>query len=106
AGDLSEKASARPRLVAVPAPVEEPARAAAPQPLAARPVDGVWNVGELERLVRERGSQVASETREEWSLYVRYLRDFAASDGTLPATFDWLVSDVFASALEPVRLAS
>ena len=40
---------------------------------------------------------------DEWHAYVFYLRDYAAADGTLPASFEPLVEDVFAELLTAPR---
>ena len=56
-----------------------------------------WNLNELEQMVRAHGD-VPPERAEERQTYLRLLRDHAAVDGTLPASFDGLLYDVFAGA--------
>jgi hypothetical protein len=56
---------------------------------------GRWNLRSLEALVRDAGDVEASQ-REQWTSYLYFLREHAESDGTLPRSFDSLVSDVFA----------
>jgi hypothetical protein len=75
---------------------EEPT-AAAPEalPEAAAPVAPArFNVEVLAALVEQRGAEFP-ERLEEWRWYVLSLRDVAATSGTLPATVDNLVQDVF-----------
>jgi capsular polysaccharide biosynthesis protein len=89
---------------------EEAARAAAAQPEPALPgvplyradaapangaARGHWNLTELERLVEERGREFP-ERIDEWASYLFFLRDYAEPDGSVPASFDWLIEDEFA----------
>ncbi len=56
---------------------------------------GHWNLTELERLVEERGREFP-ERIDEWASYLFFLRDYAEPDGSVPASFDWLIEDEFA----------
>ena len=58
-----------------------------------------WNLWELERLARERAGEDPARD-EEWAYLLMYLREFASSDGVLPADFDALVRESFAAAFE------
>ena len=49
----------------------------------------------LERLVEERGGSFPTGG-DEWTSYLFFLREYAESDGTVPASFDWLIEDEFA----------
>lgn len=100
-------------LIASPEPLdpspaeEEPSeRAAEPEPRrrrifteprpAAEPASGLdreWNLWELER--RARAHAGADAVPEEWAAILMYLREFARSDGALPAQFDSLVRESF-----------
>jgi capsular polysaccharide biosynthesis protein len=77
----------------VPAPVpvavdEQPA-----QPVPAG--NGRWNLFTLQRLVDEHGAEYPEHV-EEWSSYLYFLREYAEPDGTVPASFDWLIEETFA----------
>ena len=77
---------------------EEPEPEPQPEPAPAPPVAsaGGWTLHALETLVDARTQAGASAAqREEWSTYLYLLREHAAADGTLPASFDGLVKDVF-----------
>lgn len=52
-----------------------------------------WNLWELER--RARAHAGADAVPEEWAAILMYLREFARSDGALPAQFDSLVRESF-----------
>jgi capsular polysaccharide biosynthesis protein len=56
---------------------------------------GHWNLTDLERLVDERGREFP-ERIDEWASYLFFLRDYAEPDGSVPASFDWLIEDEFA----------
>jgi capsular polysaccharide biosynthesis protein len=56
---------------------------------------GHWNLTALERLVEERGREFP-ERIDEWASYLFFLRDYAEPDGSVPASFDWLIEDEFA----------
>jgi len=86
----------------VPAPVPAPA---APAPAAPPPgeaaVDeqsGRWNLLVLERLINERAGEFPRRV-DEWSSYLYYLREYAEPDGSVPASFDWLIQDTFSELL-------
>jgi len=72
--------------------------AAMPEPEAQPGEPGAWRIEELERLVSDRGPQYP-EKIEEWRYYVHFLREQAAPDGTLPASFDYLIDETFAEIL-------
>jgi len=59
---------------------------------------GAWRIEELERLVSDRGLEYPDKI-EEWRYYVHFLREQAAPDGTLPASFDYLIDETFAEIL-------
>jgi hypothetical protein len=61
---------------------------------------GMWDLETLERLVDHSGDRHADRI-DEWRYYLLYLRGHASPDGRLPASFDWLVAEVFAELLEP-----
>jgi hypothetical protein len=85
-----------------PAAEPEPAAQAEPERVVALPVAQTpreWNLWELERLARERGSGDV-ERDEERSYLLMYLRDFANPEGTLPVDFDLLVRESFAELIE------
>jgi hypothetical protein len=71
-----------------PAPVE-----AAPAPAPA--ANGRYNLLTLEKLVEERQHEFPDRA-DDWTSYLFFLREHAAADGTVPATFDWLIQDTFA----------
>jgi hypothetical protein len=100
----------QPTLVAVPPPPPEPEPepepVQEPEPqvvsLAVRR-DGPreWNLWELERLARDHaGDDVARD--EERSFLLMYLREFANSEGMLPADFDGVVRESFGDVLDAV----
>jgi hypothetical protein len=87
---LREAAAAPPE----PAPEPEPEPEQQPQPPAPRA--GGWTLQALQTLTADRTHAGASAAQqEEWSTYLFLLREHAAADGTLPASFDGLVNDVF-----------
>jgi hypothetical protein len=53
----------------------------------------------LESLVRAQENPDPTK-QEEWSTYLYFLRQHAASDGTLPSSFDALVTDVFGDLID------
>ena len=96
-----ERAAALQRL---PEPEPEPALVPAGLPgvplyLADAPLNGAarghWNLLELQRLVDQRGGEFP-ERMDEWLSYLFFLREYAEPDGTVPASFDWLIEDEFA----------
>ena len=86
----------QPEPAAEPQPEPEPAPAEPPPAAAPTGLAGAWTLGALETLTRERSDAGASEEqKDEWSTYLFLLREHADADGTLPASFDQLVNDVF-----------
>jgi len=85
-----------------PAPGPEPTPPPEPAPVAVAADRGEWNIAELERLVRDHGAEFPNR-REEWEIYLESIREYAAPDGQLPATLDWLVWDTFGDVLEHAR---
>jgi outer membrane biosynthesis protein TonB len=86
-----------PSLAVVPAPEPQPEPEPAPEPnvVEFRPAEPrEWNVWDLERRARERAGLDAARD-EEWSYLLRYLRDFASPEGTLPRDFDPLIRESF-----------
>jgi capsular polysaccharide biosynthesis protein len=80
-------------------PEPEPVRPVlAADPAAPRPAiadGGSYNLLRLERLVEERSADFPDKA-EEWASYLYFLREYAAPDGSVPASFDWLIQDTFA----------
>jgi hypothetical protein len=62
-------------------------------------VTGAWNLGELRRLVEERGAPFPEDRVELWQSYLLFLQEHAGPDGTLPSSFDALVEDEFRELL-------
>jgi hypothetical protein len=75
-----------------PPPVAPPPPAA---PVAGPAGDGRYNLLQLEKLVEEKQGEFPDRAAD-WTSYLFFLREYAASDGTVPATFDWLIQDTFA----------
>jgi hypothetical protein len=71
-----------------------------PRPVAAlsAPILGRWTIDELEHAVAERRADQPARV-EEWNTYLYFLREHAGADGTLPRSFDSLVSDIFGDIL-------
>lgn len=80
----------------VPAPAPEPAFD--PEPATAVTRAGAWNIHDLQHAVDAR-ADASLEQAEEWRTYLFFLRQHAASDGSLPPQFDGLVLDVFGELL-------
>ncbi len=83
-----------------PAPVETPVEAPVAAAPAAAPVpepagDGRYNLLTLEKLVEAKQDEFPDRA-DDWTSYLYFLREYAAADGTVPATFDWLIQDTFA----------
>ena len=76
-----------------PEPEPEPVRAPPPVPVVAG--DGHYNLLALERLVEEHRREFP-EKSDEWASYLFFLREHAATDGRVPASFDALIQDTFA----------
>jgi hypothetical protein len=92
AAELEERSAAPPvwqPVAAVPPPPPLPANVSE---LPQRP--GQWNLNELSRLVEERG-QEHPDRQDEWQSYLFFLRSYAEPDGTIPASFDWLIEEQF-----------
>ena len=87
-------------LEARPEPEPEPVREPEPRPTAAVEPDrnGHYNLVTLEGLVEHRGREFPDRA-EEWTSYLFFLRDYAAPDGSLPDSFDALISDTFSELL-------
>ncbi len=81
-----------------PEPLPEPPPEPLPGPPAAVGGPGAYNLLALERLVEERRNG-HPERAEEWATYLFFLREHAAPDGTVPASFDWLIEDTFGEIL-------
>jgi capsular polysaccharide biosynthesis protein len=75
-------------------PAELRAEAAPPEPRR----DGEYNLNALERLVAER-RDAFPDRLEEWESYLFFLREHASSDGSLPASVDWLIQETFSEIL-------
>lgn len=96
------------RLVAVPEPEPEPARAPELEPepgraavvhLDARGLEPrEWNLWDLEHAARTAAGDDAARD-EERSFLLMYLREYAGPDGSLPVSFDALVRDAFGDLL-------
>jgi DNA repair exonuclease SbcCD ATPase subunit len=102
-GELETEARslAEQRAAAAAARPPEPEPAPEPEPDAAPPAEGArgrYNVVRLEHLVEE-GAERIPERAAELRSYVFFLRDHADVDGNLPATFDYLVEEVFEDVL-------
>jgi hypothetical protein len=82
-----------------PEPEPEPEPAVAYLPLNEDPRE--WNLWELERATRDHATDDIAKN-EERAYLLMYLREFAGSDGTLPADFDGLVRDAFGDLLRAV----
>lgn len=76
------------------------AAAAAPEPVSipTNGAAGTYSLAVLEELVARRGGE-HPEKLEEWQSYLFFLRDYATSDGRIPASFDWLIADTFSELL-------
>ena len=74
----------------------------APEPPPAATVradrDGHYNLVNLEGLVERRRGEFPDQA-EAWTSYLFFLRDYAAPDGSLPDSFDALISDTFSELL-------
>ncbi len=57
--------------------------------------DGRYNLVALEHLVEKRRRDFPHKA-DEWSSYLYFLREYADADGSVPATFDWLIQETFA----------
>jgi hypothetical protein len=97
--DLTRRAAelaAREREAARPGPPEpEPEREPGPTPAPPAAPGERYNLLELERLVEARAAEFPHRAQE-WSSYLFFLREHAAADGSVPASFDGLIADAFA----------
>jgi uncharacterized protein involved in exopolysaccharide biosynthesis len=97
AAELDAKAQAPPPR---PPPELEPEPPPAPaQPEPVPTADGAYRLERLESIVAAREADFP-ERASEWHAYLFFLRDHAASDGTIPAHFEYLIEEVFAEVLE------
>jgi uncharacterized protein involved in exopolysaccharide biosynthesis len=92
AAELAERAAPPPAWQPVAAVPEPPPLPENVSELPQRP--GQWNLNELSRLVEERGAAYP-ERQDEWQSYLFFLRSYAEPDGTIPASFDWLIEEQF-----------
>jgi capsular polysaccharide biosynthesis protein len=76
----------------------EAAAAPEPVPIPTNGAAGTYSLTDLEELVARRGGEHPDKL-EEWQSYLFFLRDYATSDGRIPAGFDWLIADTFAELL-------
>ena len=60
---------------------------------------GTWNLHGLQKAV-DAYTGATPEQAESWQTYLYFLRQHASPDGSLPRSFDPLISDVFGDALE------
>jgi prefoldin subunit 5 len=92
ADELEERTAA----AAPPEPWPEPvAFAPAASNVATLPLrPGRWNLNELARVVEERSPEFP-DRQDEWQSYLFFLRSYAEPDGTVPASFDWLIEEQF-----------
>jgi hypothetical protein len=99
--DARPEPEPEPEPVPEPEPEPEPAPAPEPPPAAAAvrtDRNGHYNLVTLEGLV-EHHSREFPDRAEEWTSYLFFLRDYAAPDGSLPDSFDALISDTFSDVL-------
>jgi hypothetical protein len=82
-----------------PEPEPEPEPEAEPVPVAATSPEqrAEWTIDQLEHYISTNADRFP-ERVEEWRTYLFFLREHASIDGTLPATFDSLIADVFGQA--------
>jgi uncharacterized protein involved in exopolysaccharide biosynthesis len=78
----------------------EAAAEAAPEPvpIPTNGAVGTYSLTDLEELVAERGGEHPGKV-EEWHSYLFFLRDYARSDGRIPASFDGLIAETFSELL-------
>lgn len=90
-----EARAAEPPLPPPPAPASERDVSPGPTPGGAhvsRP--GSWNLNDLQRAVAAQTDATPGQAQE-WATYLFFLREHAASDGSLPRQFEGLVQEVF-----------
>lgn len=84
-----------------PPPRPEEVLTAGPEaPIISAPAAGVWNLHDLQRAF-DAQTGASSEKVEEWRSYLFFLREHALPDGSLPRSFDGLLSEVFGELEEP-----
>jgi hypothetical protein len=93
-GREREAAKPKPPPEATPAPERAPEAPPAPAAVPSAPGER-YNLLALERLVEARSAEFPDKA-EEWSRYLFFLREHAAADGSVPASFDGLIGDTFA----------
>jgi hypothetical protein len=104
AGELSVREAELEAAAAEPEPEPEPEPESVPPASALPAARGAWTLGDLESLTRDRSQAGASAAQQEqWSTYLFLLREHANTDGTLPASFDALVNDVFGPLPQPTE---
>lgn len=69
-----------------------------PVPIPTNGAAGTYSLTDLEKLVANRGGE-HPEKVEEWQSYLFFLRDYARSDGRIPASFDGLITETFSDLL-------
>jgi capsular polysaccharide biosynthesis protein len=76
------------------------AAAAVPEavPIPTNGAAGTYSLTDLEELVASHGGD-HPERIEEWQSYLYFLRDYARSDGRIPASFDGLITETFSELL-------
>jgi len=79
-----------------PEPLSQPEAEAGP---AVPTQAGTWNLHGLQKAV-EAYMGATPEQAESWQTYLYFLRQHASPDGSLPRSFDPLISDVFGDVLE------
>ena len=77
---------------------DEAVAAQEPVPMPTNGAAGTYSLTDLEELVENRGGE-HPEKLEEWASYLFFLRDYASSDGRIPASFDWLIAETFSDLL-------
>ena len=83
-----DEAAAAERAEARPDPVPIPTNGAA----------GTYSLTDLEELVANHAGE-HPERIEEWQSYLFFLRDYASTDGRIPASFDGLITETFSDLL-------
>ena len=83
-----------------PPPSPEPLLPPEPEaPPALVPRAGAWNLNDLQRAL-DAHTGASPEQAEEWRAYLFFLRGHASPDGSLPRSFDGLVSEVFGELVD------
>jgi hypothetical protein len=95
--EAREEAPPRPQPPPPPPPPLEPVPAPPETSTPARL--GAWNLNDLQRAL-DAHTGASPEEAEELRAYLYFLRAHASSDGSLPRSFDGLVSDVFGDLLD------